>query len=200
LNSYPPKYNQIKNQQKMIRVIKKYPLATMISVYNGNPLITHLPVIYNDESGKLLGHIDKNNPQSKTLKDNMELSFIFKGPDTYISPSDYSTKQLPTWNYIIVHLKGKVTIIKQIEKAKQALVDMTNYLEAPNHQYRLDINDSKMDNAINYIQTFEIEILNWVGKFKLSQDKCKEDQERAKQKLIIESSKDYTRFINEMYL
>ena len=47
----------------MFEVIKTYPLATIISIKDNEPLITHLPLIYN-EFGKLIGHIDKQNPQA----------------------------------------------------------------------------------------------------------------------------------------
>lgn len=200
MNNYPPQYHQSKDKEKLIAVVKKYPLASIISVSDGKPLITHLPVIYNEKTGTLVGHIDKNNPQAKFLQKNKEVNLIFKGPDTYISPSVYTTIQLPTWNYIIVHIKGIATSITDPEKAKQTLVDMTSCLEAPEHLYRLDMNDSKMERAINYIHAFEIEITSWEGKFKLSQDKCDKDQEHAKQELIKKSSTNHTGFINEIYL
>ena len=95
----------------MIEVIKTYPLATIVSVKNNEPLITHLPLIYNDD-GNLIGHIDIYNPQAEVLKNDNDITIIFSGPQCYISPSIYTTKQLPTWNYIRVHLKGKVKAIK----------------------------------------------------------------------------------------
>jgi len=183
----------------MITVIKKYPLATLISVIDGKPLISHLPVIYNEITGKLVGHIDKNNPQVKSLKENKEVSLIFKGPDTYISPSIYTTEQLPTWNYIIVHITGKAIAITQAEKAKQALVDMCSFLEAPDYNYNLEMDNPKMERAINYIHAFEIEISNWEGKFKLSQDKCEEDQKNAKLHLIKENQNNIEDFLDEVY-
>jgi len=196
---YPPQHHQTSDTQKMIAVIKQYPLATLISVINGKPLITHVPVIYNEKTGKLVGHIDKNNPQAETLQNKTEVTLLFKGPDTYISPSIYTTEQLPTWNYIIVHIKGKATAITHPEKAKQTLVDMATFLETPDNKYSLAIDNPKMERAINYIHAFEIEITNWEGKFKLSQDKCEQDQKNAKQQLIKNNQKDISDFLNEVY-
>lgn len=197
---YPPSYHQSKDKQKMIALIKQFPLAMLVSVINEKPIITHLPVIFNEETGKLVSHIDVNNPQANLLKDNKEVTLIFKGPDCYISPSVYTTNQLPTWNYLMVHITGKASKISNLEKAKQTMVAMTEFLEAPNHKFRLAIDNPKMDKFINYIHAFEIEITNWEGKFKLSQDKCDQDQENAKQELIKKSSEDITGFINKMYL
>ncbi|SFC82668.1 Putative FMN-binding domain-containing protein [Algibacter pectinivorans] len=93
--SYPPKHHQDNTITHLIEVIKTYPLATLISVKDNVPYITHLPLIYN-KSGKLIGHIDSNNPQAELLKNNNDITIIFSGPQCYISPSIYTTKQLPT--------------------------------------------------------------------------------------------------------
>ncbi|MBV1924533.1 MAG: FMN-binding negative transcriptional regulator, partial [Flavobacteriaceae bacterium] len=95
---YPPKYHQSNDQQKMITVIKQYPFAMLVSVLEHKPSITHIPIIYNENTGKLVAHIDKYNPQVATLNDGAEVTVVFRGPDSYISPSVYVTKQLPTWN------------------------------------------------------------------------------------------------------
>ena len=105
--------------------MKAYPFATLVSALEGKPFITHIPIIYNEESGKLVAHIDKYNPQVATLQDGAEVTVIFKGPDTYISPSVYTTKQLPTWNYIIVHITGTITLINDHSDAKDTMIAMT---------------------------------------------------------------------------
>ena len=73
--NYPPKKHQDDDINHMIEVIETYPLATVISVKDDEPLITHLPLIYED--GKLIGHIDIYNPQAKLLKDNSSVTIIF---------------------------------------------------------------------------------------------------------------------------
>ena len=167
----------------MIEVVKTYPLATVISVKGNNPYIAHLPLVYR-EDGKLIGHIDKFNPQAKLLKDNNEVTIIFSGPQCYISPSIYTTTQLPTWNYIKVHLKGKVTAVDDERTVKQSLVDMAEFLEQPGHKYTLTMDNPRMHGLINYIKGFEIDITSWEGKFKLSQDKKIKDITNARKELI----------------
>lgn len=196
---YPPPHHQIDNIDKMIAVIKNYPLGMLVSAKNGVPYVTHIPIIYNEESGKLVAHIDKFNPQLETLVDGAEVTVVFKGPDTYISPSIYSTKQLPTWNYIIVHVKGVISLINDPEAAKDTMVAMTHFLEAPAHQFILEKENTRMQRSVNYIQAFDISISHWEGKFKLSQDKIEQDQENAKQELIKKSSPEETGFIEAMY-
>ena len=77
---------------------------------------------------------------------------------------------------------------------------MTRFLEGVDQKFVLDKDNRGMRNSINYIQAFKIEITDWEGKFKLSQDKKQQDQDNAKQELIKKSSKDITGFIDKMYL
>jgi len=196
---YPPPHHQTDDIQKMIAVIKAYPFAMLVSAEGNTPFVTHIPFIYNEETGKLVAHIDKQNPQIETLVNGTEVTVVFKGPDCYISPNVYSTPQLPTWNYIVVHITGKIELIHNAEAAKKTMVAMTDFLEQPEHKFKLEMNDPRMDRLINYIQAFNIEITNWEGKFKLSQDKNATDFELAKQALVESSEKDISEFINNIY-
>ena len=196
---YPPPHHQSHDIEKMISVIKKFPLGILVTAKDGNPFVTHIPFIYNETSKKLVAHIDRNNPQMETLNDGAEVTVVFKGPDTYISPSIYTTPQLPTWNYIIVHLTGKLNLIHEPEAVKQTMVDMTEFLESKAQNFILKKDDPRMDRLIAYIQAFEIEITHWEGKFKLSQDKIPQDFENAKEELKRNSQKDVSMFIEEIY-
>jgi transcriptional regulator len=183
----------------MIAVMQHCPFATLVSAVNGSPFITHIPIIYNEATGKLVAHIDKSNPQVETLKDGAEVTVIFKGPDTYISPSVYSTKQLPTWNYIIVHITGTISLINDPEAAKDTMIAMTHFLEGKEQKFVLEKDDIRMERLINYIQAFDITITHWEGKFKLSQDKNEQDHEYARNELIKNSTADVSGFINKIY-
>tara|TARA_R110002074_G_scaffold60012_3_gene145651 strand:+ start:144 stop:734 length:591 start_codon:yes stop_codon:yes gene_type:complete len=195
--NYPPKHHQDNNINHMVDVIKTYPLATVISVKDNEPLITHLPLVY--KKNKLIGHIDIYNPQAKLLKDDNEVTIIFSGPECYISPSIYSTTQLPTWNYIKVHLKGKVKAIKDKIALKQSLITMTEFLEAPEHKYALESNNLRLDKNLNYIEMFEIEIINWEGKFKLSQDKKPIDTKAAREELVRANQESIRLFLDKVF-
>tara|TARA_R100000935_G_scaffold18503_1_gene35799 strand:+ start:21131 stop:21733 length:603 start_codon:yes stop_codon:yes gene_type:complete len=196
---YPPPHHQTDDIQKMIAVIKAYPFAMLVSAEGNTPFITHIPIIYNDESGKLVAHIDKQNPQVETLLNGAEVTVVFKGPDCYISPSVYSTPQLPTWNYISVHITGTIQLINNPEAAKQTMVEMTRFLEQPHPKFKLALDDPRMDRLIKYIQAFDIEITAWEGKFKLSQDKNAEDFKLAKRALVKSSQKNIASFLEKIY-
>jgi len=195
---YPPKHHQDNDRNHMVEVIKTYPLATVISVKDNMPLVTHLPLIL-DEKQQLIGHIDIYNPQAELLANNNDVTIIFSGPECYISPSIYTTTQLPTWNYIKVHLKGKVTAIDSKDALKQSLITMTEFLEAPDHKYVLEANNPRMDANLDYIKMFEIDITNWEGKFKLSQDKHPKDKANARAELLRANQESVKAFLDSVF-
>ena len=195
--NYPPKQHQDDNHEHMIEVIKTYPLAILISVKDNVPLISHLPLIYSE--GKLIGHLDRYNPQAELLKDSNDVTVIFTGPQCYISPSIYSTTQLPTWNYIMVHLKGTVKEIADPKAIMQSMIDLTSLLEAPEHKYTLALDNPRMAQFINYVRGFEIDITHWEGKFKLSQDKKPSDIESARNELIRANQESIKTFLDQVF-
>jgi len=196
--NYPPKIHQNNEINHIIDVIKNYPLATVVSVKDNMPFITHLPLVYN-EFGKLIGHIDKQNPQAALLKDSLPVTVLFSGPQCYISPSIYTTTQLPTWNYIKVHLKGTVNAIESKEALKESIIKMTEFLEAPEHKYVLEPDNPRMLGALDYIDMFEVTIDSWEGKFKLSQDKKPQDIQNARAELIRANQESIEHFLNKVF-
>lgn len=199
MSKYPIVHHQDTDLNHMIEVIKAYPLATVISVKNNTPLITHMPLIYRKIDGKLIGHIDIYNPQTTLMCDNHEVTIIFSGPQCYISPTVYKTTQLPTWNYIKVHLKGTVKAINSKDALKTSLITMTEFLEHPEHNYVLRKDNPRMANALNFIKMFEITITDWEGKFKLSQDKSNKDFEGAKLELIRLNKQSIKPFLDKIF-
>ena len=199
MSKYPPQYHQEHEKLKMIEVIKAYPLATVISVKDNVSLVTHVPLIYRETDGKLIGHIDIYNSQTALMKNDNDVTLIFSGPQCYISPTVYTTTQLPTWNYIKVHLKGTVKAIESKDALKDSLIKMTEFLEQPEHNYILEVDNPRMEGAINYIKMFEITITNWEGKFKLSQDKKKSDTANAKAELIRANQECIEGFLEKVF-
>lgn len=201
MSQYPPKAHIEYNFDNAIRVIEQSPLATLFSSGGGKIHISHLPLIYKNASsgyGKLLGHLDRNNPHCNYL-DHQPVQLIFNGPDTYISPSYYTTDQLPTWNYIKIHMEGRCTIINSQEEVKRSMVEMTDRMEKNVSDYRIKMNDPKMEKLVNYVVGLEIEITQWEGRFKLSQDKNNKDKQNAKEKLKAKSSRQIDDFIETIY-
>ncbi|PTX60948.1 PaiB family negative transcriptional regulator [Kordia periserrulae] len=197
--NYPPKHHQETDFTTIVETIKRYPLATLISAKDSEIFTTHVPLMYqavDNGLGCLIGHIDKFNPQVALLRENIPAQAIFHGPDCYISPNVYSTTQLPTWNYVKVHISAKATRISNKNDIIQSIADMTAFLETSDAPYILDTQHPRVQSLADYIVGFKLEITSWEGKFKLSQDKSPKDKRLAKEALLQESRKDITAFLD----
>ncbi|MFK7748848.1 MAG: FMN-binding negative transcriptional regulator, partial [Kordia sp.] len=123
---------------------------------------------------------------------------IFHGPDCYISPNVYSTTQLPTWNYVKVHISAKATRMPTNDSLIHSIAEMTSFLENSQKPYVLDVKNPRVQTLADYIIGFRLEITAWEGKFKLSQDKLPKDRQLAKEELIKKSRQDVTTFLNNI--
>jgi transcriptional regulator len=200
MSQYPPQYHQEYDFKNIISVIKRFPLATIISSSGEDIVVTHLPLMYRENAeghGSFFGHIDKNNPQAKFL-DGKKITAIFHGPDAYISPKTYATKQLPTWNYIKVHINGTASLMQSTDEIIDSMLEMTSFLEKGEDPFVLERNNQAMSHYIHYVTGFTISIDSWEGKFKLSQDKTPNDIRNAADKLIAENMSDLGHFINPL--
>jgi transcriptional regulator len=76
---------------------------------------------------------------------------------------------------------------------------MTEFLEAPDHKYVLESDNPRLDKNLNYIEMFEIEITDWEGKFKLSQDKKPKDIEAARNELVRVNQESIRKFLDKVF-
>jgi transcriptional regulator len=90
--------------------------GTLISLADGAPLATHLPVLYSRTGERVLltGHWARANPQWRTIEAQRVL-YILHGPHAYISPRWYTDpdSNVPTWDYATAHLYGQVRLVHE---------------------------------------------------------------------------------------
>lgn len=177
---YIPKYFKVDNLDAIYDVIEQHSFATLFSQHNGQPYATHLPFTLNRQTGVLSGHVARPNKQ---WTDAEEVLVVFQGPHCYISPSWYeTTKAVPTWNYVAVHVYGKLRVVTDEEAVRRSLDELVNQYELPNSTYNLaDVDASFIDGLSKGIVAFDIEVTNIDAKAKLSQNHSAE-----RQQLVIE--------------
>lgn len=125
---YIPALNRNNSFPEIEKFLRSNSFATLVSQVEGRHWATHLPLeLEVNESGEkvLWGHISRANPQWKSFHTGEEVMAIFLGPHTYISPSWYNHVNVPTWNYIAVHIYGKVKLVEgeQLHEALKRLID-----------------------------------------------------------------------------
>jgi len=189
--SYLPSHFTSKNWESVKAFIELFPLATLISLHNQEIFTSHIPFIIDND--KLVGHINKENPQFEHLhKSKVEL--IFHAGDAYISPSEFKTDELPTFNYAKVHLKGKANFIEE-PKMVDSLIAMTNQLD---FNFKLESTHPKLPMLKHFIQGLEVSIEEFHGRFKMSQDKSESHFNTAKTLLQQSQEERLKLFLNSL--
>ena len=152
--------------------LKKNSFGILVNQLEGKPWATHIPLELDvDEKGKdvLVGHIAKANPQWKNFEENSEVLCIFNGPHSYISSSWYKEEEVPTWNYIAVHVYGTIEILDE-EAVLASLHKLVNKYEANSKSpISIDNLSKKTMRQIKGIIGFQIKIDKIQAAYKLSQ-------------------------------
>lgn len=157
--------------------MRKYSFATLISCENNQPLISHLPLLLDSKNNVLLGHCARANTHWQKFGTS-KVTAIFHGPHAYISPAWYIPKEgnVPTWNYVVVHLRGSAKVVEDPQEIYQVLNQLT---EANENVYgtgwKLNPN-TEINRLQKTIVAFKIEIEEVQAKFKLSQNQVAENR------------------------
>ncbi len=185
---YPPSIHIENDLLKLTPLIRQFPFATVISVYDGEVEVTQAPLVLEEIDGKLFlyGHLAGNNIHGEHLN-NTKVTVIFHGPNCYISPNDYATKQLPTWNSLSIYIKGHCQTNKDPDELYKILEMMVDQFEQNNPSGKLDYKiqrtEKKTASLIHHITGFKIEVIEIIGRYKLSKDKSEKDIKLAGEKL-----------------
>ncbi|MBZ4190698.1 FMN-binding negative transcriptional regulator [Niabella sp. 3A5MI-3] len=169
-------------QDEIRSFIERFSFGTIITAApDGLPVATHLPFLVEQDAGELvlISHFARANPQWKQVENNESVLVIFQEPHAYISPTHYEKElNVPTWNYIAVHVYGKGTLITKQEEVF-GILDQTvaHYEEAYKAQYERLPEDFKYKMSQG-ITAFKIRATEIQGKKKLSQNKTANEQEK----------------------
>ena len=181
---YPMREFQERDPQAILDFIRKHPLG-MVTAHGETGLVaTHVPLlIESDDPLRLRGHVMRKTTHWEGFKDSSEVLVAFTGPDAPVLESWNSGRPFGgTWNYMAVHVRGKLTFLPEEE--------LVGILRGLKDLYEVDAS-SKFDqlppdyvpSLIRAIEGFEIEATSVEAVFKLSQNRSGEDFERTIEEL-----------------
>lgn len=174
-----PKINLMDNPNEIVSFMKQFSFATIVSSKNNVPIATHLPFLVVFENDKIIlrSHFAKANDHWEQLT-NSEVLVIFSEPHAYISPKNYEKElNVPTWNYLAVHVYGKGNIIADDTQAFEILeATINNYEPEYQNQWQSLPNDYKQK-MIKGIVAFEITVTDIQAKKKLSQNRTAKEKQ-----------------------
>jgi transcriptional regulator len=178
---YIPNAFREDDQEKLVAFMQAHSFATLVSVIDGAPFATHLPVVIREEEGNvtIIGHVAKANPHWQALGSGESL-MIFQGPHAYISPALYEKQEsVPTWNYIAVHAYGTAQLITTehgFAAMEAMLSDMIKNYEETYHVQWDSLSAKFREGMMRGIVGFTLSVTRLEGKYKLSQNRSHTDQ------------------------
>lgn len=197
---YSPKQFTQVSEQEVRKLIDTHPFATLLS-YSTEVTVNHLPIIFGDEPGTLIGHMSRKNPQWEHFQNNPQCLAVFHGPHAYISPKWYkSGRDVPTWNYAVVHVHGKMELVEDFAGQVETLKMLSSYFEkASPLPWKFELPADLLEPAMltRAIISFRIRIKSIEAKFKFSQNRSREDQAGVIEGLA-ELKDDQSRLVREM--
>jgi transcriptional regulator len=183
---YIPKHFDEPRIEVMHDLIRARPLATLVTLSASGLNANHIPLLLSTEPapfGILRGHVARSNPMWSDLAKDVEVLAIFHGPDAYITPSWYASKQetgkvVPTWNYAVVHAYGRLRVIDDASWLRSQLEALTAHNEAvfPDAWAVSDAPYEYTEKLIEAIVGIEITVTKLSGKWKVSQNQPERNQ------------------------
>lgn len=179
----PPKFKE--NDPGTIRaVIRGAGLATLVTATTDGIQATPLPLLFDEGEGPhgvLLGHVSKANRQwLAPMGDGLAM---FSGPDAYVTPSWYSTKEetgkvVPTWNYVAVHAYGPVEFFDEEGRVRDVVSRLTSLHESGRAEpwSVADAPKAYIRSQLKGIVGVKLTITRLEGKRKMGQDESAEDR------------------------
>lgn len=190
---YLPAHFEENRIEVMRKLMRARPLATLVAQCESGLVANHIPVQTLDEPaplGCIRGHVARANPLWQDYRRETQALAIFQGPQAYISPSLYPSKQksgevVPTWNYAVVHASGTVKFIEDPLWLRSFVAGLT----AAHEEQRAtpwaidDAPPAYIDKMLRLIVGFELSISSLEGKWKVSQNRTQADREGVRRSL-----------------
>jgi transcriptional regulator len=186
---YIPAHFAETRTEELHRIIRQYPLGVLVTHSEDGLDADHIPLELDAEAGPhgtLIGHVARANTLWQRCPTGTQVMVVFRGTDTYISPSWYPSKhethrQVPTWNYEVVHAQGVITVRDEEKFARRVVALMTRRHEAtePKPWKMGDSEPEFFNSMLQKIVGFEITITSLVGKVKFSQNREARDRLNA---------------------
>jgi len=184
---YLPEHFREIDPEEIAAVIAAAPLGCVVANTAEGLIANHMPILV-DKRGELVGHIALANDMHRLIAEGEEVLVIFRGVDGYVSPNFYPSKaehhkQVPTWNYQVVHVHGTISF-QHDETSKRAAVGLLTR----EHERRIngekawrmaDAPADYMTDMLGKIVAFRIAVTRTIAKSKLSQNRDIRDFEGA---------------------
>ena len=151
-------------------------VGNLVTVHAAGPEATMAPFYVDEGANALVTHLVKNNPQVAEPIIGPGL-VILDDVDAYVSPRWYATNavkpNVPTWDYITIHVRGAVRIDSNSEAALTADRRLTEVME--DDDVLTPVGQDKLRRMARAIVAVEVSLEEVRGKAKMSQNRHPDD-------------------------
>ncbi len=199
---YIPSHYKNEDLSEVKDFISSNAFAILVSQVEGRPWATHTPLELSkdpDDNDILIGHIARANPQWRSFEAQEEVLCIFNGPHSYVSSSWYHEEEVPTWNYVAVHIYGTLEIMTEAEVLEWLHRLVASYEENEKDPVALEHMSPATLRQVKGVVGFRIAIKEIQAAYKLSQGR-EEDHPRITKELAAKKtagSKEIGRLMKE---
>lgn len=191
---YIPGLFKITDSEAIHEFIRDNGFGILVSSVNGKLWATHIPMYLskdNEHRDILTGHISKANIQWKEFEKSQEVLAVFTGHHSYISSSWYDHENVPTWNYLAVHVYGTINIIGGDELKEELSKMVDKYESVMHHPVSVErMSEAFLQKEMKGIVGFRILITEIHAASKLSQNRDEENYSRIIEGLEIKGDPD----------
>ncbi|MDR5829209.1 FMN-binding negative transcriptional regulator [Caballeronia sp. LP006] len=183
---YIPAHFEENRPEALRALIAAHPFGALVTHGPNGLDANHIPFELDPaigEHGTLRAHVARANPVWREVGSREDVLVIFQGAEGYISPTFYPSKQethrqVPTWNYLVVHAHGRITVRDDEAYVRGVVAKLTRKMEAGEAMpWKMgDAPRDFIDQLLGAIVGIEIEVTRLVGKAKLSQNKAEADR------------------------
>lgn len=171
---YQPRHFVETREHALHGLIDAHPFATLVANAAAGMAVNHLPFVR--QGDVLRGHVARGNELA--AMDGAAVVVVFHGPQGYVSPNWYPSKhanggrEVPTWNYAVAHVHGRLRVVRDAVWLRGLLDALTDRFEAsePAPWKVADAPTDHVEKLLGAIAGIEIAIEHIEGKFKLSQN------------------------------
>ncbi|MGF6775025.1 FMN-binding negative transcriptional regulator [Paraburkholderia sp. GAS334] len=190
---YIPAHFEEKRPEVLHSLIERHPFGALVTHGPDGLDANHVPFEFDPSRGPLgtlRAHVARANPLWREAAERPDALVIFQGSTAYISPTWYPSKhethrQVPTWNYMVVHAHGRIVIHDDETFVRGLVARLTRKMEA-NEPKPWKMGDAPADflsQMVGAIVGIEIEVTKLTGKWKLGQNKETADRRGAAEAL-----------------
>lgn len=192
---YIPDHFALENTEDAYRIIEEHPLGILVTSTGNGLDANHIPFELDTNTGVLSAHVARANPIWQQCGTGTDALVIFRGDESYISPNWYpskheSHKQVPTWNYQVVHVYGRLTVQDREKFVRGVVARLTRKHEASEQKpWRMsDSPPEYINSMMAAIVGIEVKIARIEGKSKLSQNRETRDRLSAAKALVVKGN------------